>query len=178
MFLPLLLWAPLPVPLPPVVFLVFCLSFSVCVLGEHVHECAFSCSGVHLCCVWQVRFAWDITGLDPDCLLSGPDASVPLSCGIHIHSGTSCGEGTGAHFYNPAIYSESPWLSSQYTSQTGVATTDFGYDFSVTEGRAFVLHDRTGARVTCTLINTQQVLDVNGFDALYMPSPDNTHLSS
>ena len=67
------------------------------------------------CRVCQVRFQWDIQGLDAACLNQGPDPAVPLSCGLHIHEGMSCDVGTGDHYYDRARFpTGSPWVSSQY----------------------------------------------------------------
>jgi hypothetical protein len=58
---------------------------------------------------------WNLQGLDAACLAQGPDAAVPLSCGLHIHEGTSCEVGTGDHFYDRARFTTgSAWLPSQY----------------------------------------------------------------
>ena len=44
-------------------------------------------------------FYYSLTGVDPAC--SSGAGTAGNSCGIHIHSGTSCTSDAGGHLYNP-----------------------------------------------------------------------------
>jgi len=99
---------------------------------------------------------WDNLSGDADCISSGP-SSAGNSCGIHIHAGDSCIDGSlvGGHYY---ATTSDPWANAAYSTTSGSLTVEYGSDWDATEGRAFVLHDRTGARVTCVLIGKTEVV--------------------
>jgi Cu/Zn superoxide dismutase len=95
-----------------------------------------------------VTINYELTGIEPACETAGPE---PNSCGIHIHSGTSCDTQAqqDGHYYNPAI-ADDPWKSIVYT--TGTNTTgevEYGYTAAETFGKVFIVHDYDGKRVTC-----------------------------
>ena len=100
-------------------------------------------------------FAYDLAGVDPAC--SGGPGTAPNSCGIHIHSGTSCSADAGAHYYvNPPITSD-PWTSIGYASVGGMASgtvsgVSTGGGAADIVGRAVVVHDYGGARIACALL--------------------------
>jgi len=95
-----------------------------------------------------------ILGVDPLCVAK--NSSIPNSCGIHIHEGTSC-QNASSHYFNPTIFTKDPWATISYVSSASgnageIIDVEYGYGFDATRGRTFVLHDYTGARVSCVLI--------------------------
>jgi len=89
---------------------------------------------------------------DMDCI-NGPTETAN-SCGIHFHMGSSCDSDqlVGGHYYLTSI-SPDPWLVATYMGDSGrVPAVIYGYDYSTTEGRALVVHDRNGIRISCDLI--------------------------
>ena len=65
-------------------------------------------------------FYWSLSGVDPQC--SSGAGSSANSCGIHIHSGTTCTDDALGHFYTGAV-SVDPWTSVAYTSDASAGTT-------------------------------------------------------
>jgi Cu/Zn superoxide dismutase len=103
----------------------------------------------------HVIFHYDLDGADPDCV-NGPINGTANSCGIHIHEGKTCDDAAevGGHYYNTALFSEDPWTyDAFYTETTGRLFLDFGYGYSTSVGRAFVIHDRAGARISCDILD-------------------------
>lgn len=116
-----------------------------------------------------VSIYYDLVNADPACSTLGPNASVANSCGIHIHAGTTCdvaGE-VGGHWYNEAIMSD-PWTyGAYYTGDSGSLVVDYGYEYPSADGRAFVIHDRDGTRLTCDIITASNEVTLKEF----MPYP-------
>ena len=111
-------------------------------------------------------FWYSLSGVDPAC--SGGGGTAPNSCGIHIHSGTSCSADAGAHYYvNPPITSD-PWTSIGYTSvggmASGMASVNTGGGAADIVGRAVVIHDLGGARVACALLAEQGAAAYGGIE--------------
>jgi hypothetical protein len=103
----------------------------------------------------QVQFKYDLDGVDPDCEDLGPDPNTANSCGIHFHAGTSCdtGDDVKGHYWNSAQLDEDPWTyGAYYTKGKDKEDVFYGYGSQSTIGRAFVLHDRSGARITCDIV--------------------------
>jgi len=97
-----------------------------------------------------------LEGLDPTCL---PNFSVTAAngCGLHIHAGTGCDTAAG-HHYDTALVDD-PWKKIRYTVQDNTgkgagSTIGVITNLSPVEvyGRALVVHDSTGGRIACTLI--------------------------
>jgi len=104
-------------------------------------------------------FNYQLSGVDPEC--SGGAGTAGNSCGIHIHSGTSCAENALGHFY---AVDDDPWTSVAYTSNDsgtahGETMVDTGYSSVQTTGRAMIVHDYSGARIACAILG-------NGNDAV------------
>jgi len=113
-----------------------------------------------------VRF--DLTGVDPACLPTA-DFSVANACGVHIHAGTTCDDASqvGGHYWDSQAISQDPWAKIQYiadgTTATGVTTPVVtGLALSEVVGHAFVVHDVTGGRVACALIEPQVASGTSG----------------
>jgi Cu/Zn superoxide dismutase len=102
-------------------------------------------------------YVWyNIAGLEADCA-TAPEG-VSNACGIHIHEGMTCddADSVGGHYYDGDSISEDPWAPVTYqASADGTskgktqASIGAGQDIN---GRAIVVHDKTGARVACALI--------------------------
>ncbi|CAE7488097.1 unnamed protein product [Symbiodinium natans] len=100
------------------------------------------------------RLSWSLTGLDPACSSQCNQANC---CGVHIHEGKSCKIPAGAHFWDSASISQDPWLSVKYDSSTDPANllskeVKTGLSNEDVLGRTVVIHDATGARIACGII--------------------------
>ena len=91
--------------------------------------------------------------------VSGPDTGIANSCGIHIHTGTTCTGDAGGHLWKAtATVTSDPWASVSYTATaSGVASgaasgLDTGLAASDLPGKAFIVHDRSGARIACAVM--------------------------
>ena len=83
---------------------------------------------------------------------------------IRKQQGTGCADASqpGGHYYNKAAVGASdPWAYASYTTEHGgggdksqgaTDTIGFGWNFPDSAGRTLVLHDHSGARVTCDVI--------------------------
>ena len=90
---------------------------------------------------------------DPDCTSSNKTVSGN-SCGIHIHAGTSCYEDALGHYFGTQ---DDPWGAIDYVANSdgtanGVVSVEFGYEASDIDGKAFVIHEYDGSRMTCNLL--------------------------
>jgi len=97
---------------------------------------------------------WWLTGVDPAC--TEPKADTALSCGIHIHKGTSCSQDALGHYFNNTI-NEDPWKGVTYKTEAnggaeGSATVVTGLTSAETEGHTMIVHDIDGARIACGII--------------------------
>lgn len=107
----------------------------------------------------SVAIAYSLEDGDAACTQAG---SEPNSCGIHIHSGTSCVDASlvGGHYYNSDILTTDPWSDIVYTpDESGgyvASRVTTGYTYADSEGRAFVVHGLDGGRVACALINKEE----------------------
>ena len=98
-------------------------------------------------------FAYELSGADPLCASgAGPDL---FSCGIHLHTGYSCEEGAGSHYYvNPPVTSD-PWEFASYTTVNGTASGVFSVTTGASDvaGRALIIHGYAfGERQACALL--------------------------
>ena len=101
---------------------------------------------------------YSLTGVDNYCAVhvSGPDDN---SCGIHIHSGTTCADDAGGHYYDDGTITNDPWAIVEYgghgtTSGTaiGTASVETGLLSSELEGRTLIVHGYDGGRIACALL--------------------------
>jgi len=89
---------------------------------------------------------------DSNCI-NGP-SDLANSCGIHFHIGSSCdnADNVGGHYYHTSITPD-PWLVATYMGDSGrVPAVIYGYNYTTTQGRTLVVHDRDGTRISCDLI--------------------------
>lgn len=104
-------------------------------------------------------FGYSLDGIDPSCSTLNP--SVPNSCGISIHQGTSCTSDTGGHNFNPWLVPSDPWTSIAYTVSfasgvgraVGSASVGTGRTSLDMSGKAIVVYDRTGIRIACAILS-------------------------
>ena len=114
----------------------------------------------------DVMFSWELSNLEANLCDTVP-AGVGNACGIHIHVGKTCNVAAdvGGHYYNSTLTSD-PWSPITYTTAagstdaTGTSTVSIGE--ADIEGRAFVVHDSTGARTGCGLIAAAQLARIMG----------------
>jgi hypothetical protein len=116
----------------------------------------------------NTKFTYDIIGADPMCK-GGAVEGVPVSCGLHVHVGTTCDEvASGLYFAGET----NPWSAVHYMTQGGDACTASSVatdastcyltgEFETAEtmltlqnitGKVFVIHDSTGAPYACAAI--------------------------
>ena len=99
-------------------------------------------------------FSYSLSGLDPAC--SSGAGSAANSCGVHIHTGMTCSDNAGGHYFTGTVTAD-PWTSVSYTADAGgaasgvlqVTTGALGSDV---EGRALIVHGFDGGRIGCALL--------------------------
>merc|ERR1719263_1331264 len=102
-------------------------------------------------------YVWyNLAGLETDCA-TVPEG-VANACGIHIHEGMTCddADSVGGHYYDGDAISADPWAPVTYQASAdgtskGKTQANVGAGQNI-NGRAIVVHDKTGARVACALI--------------------------
>lgn len=99
-------------------------------------------------------FAYSLSGVDPAC--ASGTGSAGNSCGIHIHSATTCTANALGHYYTGTVTSD-PWTSVSYTSSTSGTTSstvsvDTGATAEQVAGRAFIVHAYDGSRIGCAIL--------------------------
>lgn len=88
--------------------------------------------------------------------LDATNCTATNGCGVHIHSGTSCGdkEGQGGHYFVDPVKSD-PWVDQQYSSDTsGSASFSSLVNIGTSEvdGKPFIVHAKDGSRIGCGLL--------------------------
>jgi len=105
-------------------------------------------------------FSYSLADVDPLC--SGGPGDAANSCGVHIHSGRTCDDDAGGHYFT-GIVTDDPWTTIAYTADAGtmasgiveVTTGALGADV---DGRAVVIHGFDGGRIACALLQAAPVL--------------------
>jgi len=101
----------------------------------------------------------DAKGLAPSC--NAATNTNLNGCGVHIHEGNTCNTASlvGGHFWSTAKSVEDPWVDIRYDSNGAGESNDVvgvirgnGYDADINFARALLLHDETGARIACGLL--------------------------
>ena len=110
---------------------------------------------------WIPPSYYSLSGADPACASGAGTAGN--SCGVHIHSGMTCLDDAGGHYYTGAVTSD-PWTSIAYTSSSsgaasGTVVVDTGATSQQAEGRALIIHAYDGSRIGCA------ILSKSGFEA-------------
>lgn len=94
-----------------------------------------------------VTVEYDLSGLEPS-----------ATGGLHIHVGTSCENAAdvGGHYYapkaGPDYWSNANWVSDAKGDAKGSFRLLSSLDGDDNEGHAVVVHDSTGARVGCGVL--------------------------
>jgi hypothetical protein len=108
----------------------------------------------------QLVMSWLLEGVESDLCATTPEG-VPNACGLHIHEGTTCDDASqvGGHFFDSSKFDADPWAPKSYQAvdggmAIGLTHIDAGKSLAEVEGRAMVVHDHTGGRVGCGLIET------------------------
>ena len=114
--------------------------------------------------VWTQSFAYDLSGVDPECAL-GPGTAAN-SCGMHLHTGSTCDADAGGHYFTGTVTAD-PWTTISYTptvtgtvTATGVVTVTTGGTGEDMMGRAVVVHGYDGGRIACALLADYRVRSV------------------
>ena len=111
-------------------------------------------------------FVYSLTGVDPACASGAGTAGN--SCGIHIHSGTTCAGNALGHYYTGSVTSD-PWTTIAYTSSgsatSGVLSVDTGASAMDVSGRSMIIHAYDGSRIACAILtsSTQVTLTASNF---------------
>lgn len=100
------------------------------------------------------KMIYTLSGVDPRCSVPG---NASLSCGMHIHRNFSCDNMmVGTHYFNASQYPDDPWEYVVYTANgtmaNGSVVVSYGEDFARSEGRALVVHNYDGVKVSCATI--------------------------
>lgn len=101
----------------------------------------------------EILFAYDLQGLEPNC----------VDCGIHIHEGKTCDDAdeVGGHYYSVGA---DPWTTigaAVYNSDAngeaaGSFTLKSGYDTCKENvGHAVVAHSQNGTRLSCGILTVE-----------------------
>lgn len=107
------------------------------------------------------NLAWVLFGVDPACK-NGP-GEAGNSCGVHIHAGMDCTSDALGHYWNTTSISDDPWKTISYNAFDSLVfgTMAFNYNVEVvtglsnfnTLGHTLIVHDYTGARIACGILN-------------------------
>merc|ERR1712038_163290 len=109
----------------------------------------------------SITFFYELFDVESACL--NPDPTVPISCGMHIHEGTSCAsaDDIGGLYVNSPSTKEAVWYPSKYitdgkgeTTAQGTGTVNNGYDYTHNVGHDFILHAYNGDVVVCNVITS------------------------
>merc|ERR1719384_1981706 len=102
----------------------------------------------------------------------GKNAKPPNACGIHIHSGTSCeaADQVGGHYFDSNLIESDPWKTTVYVAEGDASNELKGTDAIVTGlssnsilGHVMVVHDSTGGRIACGVIQSTPSVDAAEF---------------
>ena len=115
-----------------------------------------------------------VMDVDPACA-AGPDTTInPNSCGIHIHSGSSCDADALGHYYDETSISSDPWGAGYYEAvvegedvyAAGSFSLKAGLDQANIEGKTLIVHNHAGGRTHCAPIHAPKgFLGVGDFTA-------------
>lgn len=81
------------------------------------------------------------------------------SGGVHIHTGTSCDNASdvGGHYWAPVeegdYWKSARWVADSAGDAKGSFRLVSGIDYSGNKGHAVVIHDDTGSRIGCGILN-------------------------
>ena len=100
---------------------------------------------------------YSLSGTDISCAGGAGDAGD--SCGVHVHSGTTCDVDVAGHYYDEETVFTDPWGSIAYIggvgASAGAGTTDSvetGLTSFELVGRTLIVHGYDGGRIACALL--------------------------
>ena len=111
----------------------------------------------------------DLKGLTTDCTCVDKACDTKgNSCGVHFHTGTTCTTAStiGGHYY-PTTITTDPWNGANgafYNNKGATAThtstlkVSYGYTLKESMSHAFVVHDNTGSRIGCGVLEVYLTL--------------------
>ncbi|CAE8596648.1 unnamed protein product [Polarella glacialis] len=128
--------------------------------------------------------SYEITGGDSSCGTANV-TGIANACGIHIHVGTNCSDAStiGDNFWSKTLYSTDPWQSVMYAIENGKAsatgvTIATGLTNQEVADRVVIIHDATGARISCSqMYFFKQQNDRTSYDG-YADSIEETALAA
>jgi len=127
----------------------------------------------------NLMLSWLLQGVEGDLCAQTPEG-VDNACGIHIHEGTTCSDESkvGGHYFDADKFSTDPWAPKTYKAfgpgmSVGAVGVQAGKSLSDVQGRAMVVHDHTGGRVGCGLIE-DGMLEVAQKKITFQPYPGYT----
>ena len=102
------------------------------------------------------KLKFNMKNADVDC--------PPDTCGIHIHTGTTCAE-PGHHYWDATDDAPDPWSAAKGTAyksdsngkSKGAFDINSGYDYSENVGHAVVVHDKNGVPFGCGVLSSEKV---------------------
>jgi len=113
--------------------------------------------------------AGSASGLEPslsDSTHGGSNCTATNGCGVHVHSGTTCTNTRtqGVHYYTGQV---DPWIDIRYSSTDASGRASFVFSVqgpTQIDGKAFIVHDDAGGRVSCGLLQgTKKIGQVASF---------------
>jgi len=102
------------------------------------------------------ELSWNLAGVDPACKAAPGPGDSPNACGVHIHVGMDCTSDAGGHYF---AVSTDPWISVKYKTLPGgyararMQKVDSGLTNYDVLGHTMIVHDSTGARIACGILN-------------------------
>lgn len=103
-----------------------------------------------------------------DSASGGTDCTATNGCGVHVHSGSDCNSSIAQGGHLKTVGGNDPWTSVRYSSTNTLGQANFVFSVSSdnTEvlGKAFVVHNNAGGRVSCGLLSADTTLhgDISG----------------
>mmetsp|Transcript_73716 Transcript_73716/g.116748 ORF Transcript_73716/g.116748 Transcript_73716/m.116748 type:complete len:887 (+) Transcript_73716:103-2763(+) len=86
----------------------------------------------------------------------GTDCTATNGCGVHVHSGFSCANSSVQEGHLKSLAGLDPWTQIRYSRTSGIGDALFVFavrtDNALVTGRAFIVHDNSGARVACGIL--------------------------
>jgi hypothetical protein len=127
----------------------------------------------------RLMMSWLLQGVEGDLCSQVPEG-VANACGVHIHEGMTCSDASevGGHYFDTDKFSSDPWAPKAYKASEqgmslGMTSVQTGKTLSDVQGRAMVVHDHTGGRVGCGLIEAG-MLDAAWKKISFQPYPGYT----
>jgi hypothetical protein len=108
----------------------------------------------------DIGIEMNLFGMAPDCSTTNTEVN---GCGVHIHAGIVCNDNDeiAGHYWTPSSDLD-PWQEARYDSNAkGRVDMEIhipggnGYSLEENEMHSVVVHDATGARISCGILYKQ-----------------------